>query len=247
MMTYRADGSEVEPMIGSMRAIQALGSTSHLLTFAAVAICESRGDDVINPRHVHDVRQELTGINRASTSVRKSMRRLVEAGLVEMRDREPHSNRARYDWRLSDEGWRLLRVSGLITVIESFARAARDDEDYQRHRELIQQTMQDINDLEITKHLIALIAVAVLDQQDVSPINGPVVIRFRREILQDDSWTPDVYVSLDMLEDVGLIEKRDLEPDKDRTRLDVRVTEEGWRLLCVSGLIRMVHNLAALF
>lgn len=88
---------------------------------------------------------------------------------------------------------------------------------------------------------------AILNRQDVSPINGPTVDRTRQEILQDDSWTSNVYTSLDVLADEGLIKKRDREPETQRTRMDNRVAVDGWRLLRVSGLIRMAHDLAPLF
>lgn len=251
-MTY--ENNRPEQIAGALRAIRGLGSTSHLLTFASVALCECRGDEVVNPPSVYLLRLELTDDVKSHSAIRESMTRLVEKGLMKKIDLDPNSRQGRYDWRLSDEGWHILHVTGWITRIRTFAELGPDDESHARRRELIRSAMQDIDDLERTNHVCTLVAVAALEETDAETINAPLVAEMRekclgseQECMQRDANDKSVYNSIARLEEEGLVEKRDAQPDTRRTRMDARVTEDGWRVLTGTGLIGAVRSLAPLF
>lgn len=227
-----------------MNIICDIEATSHLLTFAAIAVAEERGDQIVNPSSVYLTRLRMTGTSKSQSAVKGSMDRLVEKGLVEKIDLEPDSDRDRFDWRLSDLGWKVLSVTGGSEMVRRFARLDPADEDYERQRARLRKAMQNIASLKRTNHLCTLVATAVLDRRGVRPINGPAVISAREECLQHDSPSESaVYSSLGRLEKEDLIEKTDWQPETNRTRMHVRVTESGWSVLQATGTIGMVYDM----
>lgn len=244
-----ADSSEERRLIqATMQDIYSLGSTAHLLTFAAVAVLEERNapEEIINPRQVKPIRTEISGQTRTQTAVRNSMNRLKDQGLIKRTNIESEESWNQHDWSVAPRGWRLLRVTNGIHVIRDIAQLDpdADSEAYERRAEPLREALADIQELGSTSHLITLVTIGVLEERGVSPINVPRIARNRRALIGKDQTQRTTYHSVDELAERGFVYKEDIAPKSDRLRLDVRLTERAWRLLQSTQMIALVREYA---
>lgn len=230
----------------AMNRVLDIGSCTHFVTLLAVGVCEERvRDDAdeapITPRRVESVRRQMSGVPRSTTAVRNSMNRLTGKGFVEKRDLEPGSNRRRFDWRLTDDGWRFLRVTNLVQFIRRIAWTDLDGHG-DRSMEDVTAAVDSLADMDSMVHLPTLISIAVLEIRGTEPINGPTVVAERMRVDAAARSERSMYRSIDEVVEKGHVEKLDLEPDSNRTRFTLRLTEKGWRLLHTTGAIGMVRE-----
>lgn len=242
-----SDGEiSVDAIQSAMTRVIEIGSCTHLTTLLSVAVCDDRvrhGEQTgpVTPRTVRLVRRQLSGTHRTTTAVRNSMNRLAAQGFVEKRDLEPGSRRRRFDWRLGGEGTQLLRVTNLVQFVRRVAEMDLTRSTDERLR-AVTTAVDDLSALDSMVHLPTIVSIAALEVRDISPINGPRVVHERMRVDGSARSERSMYRSIDEVVEQGHVEKIDLEPDSDRVRFDLQLTERGWRLLHTTGAIDMVRE-----